>query len=212
MTIKRWGTLATLGALLLGSATANAAWRWPWESPKKPAATATPAAKPTVGIPIPTMVPNAPAAPSGNEQSMIQQLHDVYSQEIANAKLAVSKGSDSRVKSYASKILSEDQAFDSQLQARAKAIGYSLQNRQNVAGTDFASLSGPAFDAAFLSRSLQDLSSIRASFASFKEQESDRGFHSQLSTAFDQLVAQHEEAKALHDQIRNSNRGSVGNY
>ena len=165
----------------------------------------------------PAPAPQYPAQPGNNgpvcntmDRGMLESLHSLDVEQIALANLALQRSGDRRVRDYASQVDRDQRFLDDALFRRASELGVRLDDRAAAYTADLQYLSGPAFDVAYLERSIDGYDRVRPSFADFKERTGG-GFHQALARSFDDLVRLREIAKPLHDDIRNASRGGYDN-
>lgn len=190
--------LAALATLLFAStAHAGVTVRLPWEKPRHER--------------------RAPAPSYENDRSygdryetsedayFLQRMHASLQEEMALANAVRHENRIPEVRRFAERTLAETAAFDDDLRRRAAEMGVRLDS--------------PRFDARFVSRmgdgemaiewlrtSMDIVKRDRFYWSEFKKQESDRRFHDTLQHHWNYMVERRDDAKDLHDRIRNDER------
>ena len=217
-----WIGAALVGGLLLGAAPANADVRWPWESPdKKEKKERNPVPPKTSATRVPG--PGAKATPAFNgtaqDQEMLPRLTGYYQKQLDLADRSVQSG-DAEVRSFALKLQRESERALGILNEEARSKGLALRPHVRASVNDRLQQAGrtgglrgvpnaPAAppDIEFLTAVMANIKEIRPDFADYKAQHSDRAVAQELRRLFDdELVPDYDEAKALHDRIRNQAR------
>ena len=233
------------GGMLLSAASAEAAFRWPWEKrqeDKRPAPTAPVPRRDLPGKnpggntnPLPNAGNPLPKTQAQHEDApILQKLHEMNLEQVEMAEVALLRAANPKVKQFAQSLLNDHREADRVIRERAKTLSVTLREErkavtliearkqvgrmpgQTVAdaverskGADeLADLSGAEFDTTYLARSMELYDLVRAEFAAFKASESG-AFHDQLAAQFDKLVKYRDQAKQLHDTIRNDNRETL---
>lgn len=226
-----WVAAMALGGSLLAGP-ANAEFRWPWEKPdrgKKPV--------PTAAQPQPTAAaPQQQGSALPQEEAFLQKLHELNLEEIALGELAVRKAIDSDVKHYATMLVADHKQADATLKAHVQKMGWRLNEpaprlhspvirlpgaprsdlpAANAKVEKLEPLQGESFKREFFQTMVDGHDALIPELAAFKEQESDRAFHSELVKIFDSVKHHRKEAKRLLDasygrkDVRGSDRDDV---
>lgn len=220
----RWVGIAAVGGLLLGANPARADVRWPWESDKKEKKEKTePTTKTTTTrVPRPGATPAPKFTGTAQDQQMLPRLAEYYQRQLDLSDRALD-ATNPQVRSFAQKLQRESERALGVINEEARSKGLVLEPHVRVAvvdrlrqagrsrglGTAPAPAPAPAAttDQEFLSAVLANIQQIRPDFAAYKEQNSDRALGQELGRLFnDELVPGYEEAKALHDRVRNDAR------
>ena len=206
-----------LGGLLLSAAPAKAEVRWPWESPdkkekkepKKPETS-------TTRVPGPSATPAPQFKGTAQDREMLPRLVGYYEKQLDLADRAVQSG-DAQVRSFALKLQGESERALGILNQEARENGLTLKPHVRASVSDRLQQAGrlgragnlpeAPTDLEFLRASMANIQEIRPAFAAYKEQHGDRAFQHELGRLFnEELVPDYEEAKSLHDRVRNAGR------
>lgn len=201
----RWVGAVLLGCLLLGAGPATAAdWRWPWEAPeKKEKKEKKSEAKPVLQA-------------TEEDREMLPRLADYYQRQLDLADRGI-QSEDARVRSFARKLQRESERALGILNEQSRKRGLAVKPHVRAAVSERLRQAGrigakprttpDATDLEFLRAVMSNMKEIRPEFADYKEQQADRAFAQELDRLFDdELVPDYDEAKLLHDRVRNEER------
>lgn len=226
--MKMIGTML-LGGMLLSATPAAAEIRWPWEKPKsktekteKNEPTTTTRTKTQVPVATPAVTPNGNAR--AEDRDMLPKLAAFYSEQLDLADKAVKSSSDAQVRTFAQKLQNDSERALGVVNERARHLGVMIKPhvrvslaeklRQsgragglNTGKPDAPTAASAASDLEFLREVMANIQEIRPQFATYKEQNPDRQIAGELDRLFnDELVPTYDEAKTIHDRVRNQNR------
>lgn len=224
---RKWVGTMLVGGLLLGAMPAGAAeFRWPWEKPKDKKESTEKKTTTTRSTPAPVATPAA--TPNENarveDRQMLPKLADFYAKQLDLADAAVKNAHDAQVKQFAQKLQRDSERSLGTINEHARSMGVPLKPHVRVSLADKLRQSGrtgglnttrgttpvtgsAATDLEFLRTVMANIQEIRPELANYKSGTSDKGMHADLGRLFDdELVPTYEEAKALHDRIRNASR------
>lgn len=193
----------TAAAVSLIAFDAGAGWRDPWEKPREERERREPypTGRAPYGYP-PPRADHPPAHPDAYAAT-VDRLHRASAEEVALARHARAQAWDPATRAYADRVLAEVGAFQHTLQRRAAELRIPLSPvhvahpRHRFDWRD---------DVAYLRRSMDLVASIRPAFHDFKSRERDRSFRHALTRHWHDLVYRRDDAKSLHDEIRNRER------
>lgn len=227
---RRWiGAALVLG--LLGASPASAQFRWPWEKPEKdekkekvePAETPTSTRTRTQ----PQIPPRTDAQFSGEDEDreMLPRLAAYYREQLDLSDRALASSRNAEVKDLAERLNGDAERALGVINERARELNLALAPHVRAGLADKLRQAGgrrglgtrpgddrnekwnAQEDIAFLDEVMANVAEVRADFASYKEQEREDEFRKDLARLFDdELVPLHDDAKALHDRIRNESR------
>lgn len=211
----RWIGAALVGGLLLGASPAGAAdWRWPWEKPKEKKEKVEPQRGKTTREPSPQGSPAPQFTGRAEDREMLPRLAKFYETQLDLADRAIASTSDPEVKQFARQLQRESEQALGTVHEMARDVGLPLRPHVRAALAERLEQSGrpgraakpQVTDEQVLQSLMENMQQIRADFAAYKE-GADRETSKQLGTLFDdQLVPNYDEAKALHDRVRNETR------
>lgn len=224
MRTKWIGTLV-LGGLLLGATPAAADVRWPWEKPKSktekkektPTTTRT-----KTDVPAPAATPAPKTEARAEDRDMLPKIAAYYQEQLDLADAAVRDAKDPQVKAFAEKLQGESERALGVINENARDMGIVIKPHVRVSLAEKLRQSGragrlgrpeqtqpqdSASDLEFLRQVMANIQEIRPEFATYKEQNTNRDMQQELGRLFnDELVPRYDEAKALHDRVRNAAR------
>lgn len=182
---------------------ASAGWRNPWEKPDDERERREP--HPTSRAPYGYPPPRAEHRPAHHDAyaATLDRLHRASAEEVALARHARAHAWDPATRAYADRVLAEVGAFRHSLERRAAELRIGLSPvRVDLPRHRFEWRD----DLAYLRRSMDLVASIRPEFNDFKAREADRHFRQALTRHWHDLVYRRDDAKSLHDEIRNRER------
>jgi hypothetical protein len=191
--------LAALATLLFATnAHAGVTVRLPWEKPRHERR-----------APAPTYERNDPyygdRYATSEDVYFLQRMHASLQEEMALADAVRHENRIPEVRRFAERTLAETSAFDDDLRRRAADLGVRLDAPRF--DTRFAGRMGDGEMAIeWLRTSMDIVKRDRFYWSEFKKQESDRRFHDTLQHHWNDMVDRRDDAKDLHDRIRNSER------
>lgn len=216
---RRWiGAAVVLG--LLGAAPASADIRWPWEKPKK-----DDKKKERVEPTPTTSRTEREAAFRGDarDREMLPKLAKYYQEQLDLSDRAITATRNADVKRFAQRLNDDAERALGIINERARELKLELEPhvradladklRRQAGGRQGLGTRRPDRnwdadqDVAFLRDVMANVKDVRSDFADYKAQEQKGEFHDELARLFDDdLVPLHEDAKKLHDRIRNESR------
>lgn len=211
----RWIAAALVGGLLLGASPAGAAdWRWPWEKPKEKKEKVEPQKGKTTREPRARGTP-APFTGRAEDREMLPRLAKFYETQLDLADRAVASTDDPEVKQFTRQLQRQSEQALGTVHEMAREVGLPMRPHVRAALAERLEQSGrpgeakkaeTMTDEQVLQSLMENMQQIRADFAAYKE-GADRETSQALGKLFDdQLVPNYDEAKALHDRVRNETR------
>src|SRR5688500_10129958 len=190
---------------MLAASNAHAAveFRWPWEK-------ATPRSerndRNTRREPIPQHEPPVYRERGSSEDAaFLIRMHESLQEEMAFADAVRRENRIREVRDFAERTLAETRAFDEDIRRRAQELGIRLDERRYDARS-LAKMHDADMAVEWLRLSMDVIGRDRFYSSEYKTRESNRAFHSVLSMHWDRMVDRRDDAKYLHDRVRNEER------
>lgn len=212
MRTARWIGAAVVGGLLLSASPAGAVdWRWPWEKPKDKKEKKEKPETPPLERQRGTKFTGRP-----EDREMLPRLARFYGEQLDLADRAVSDARDPEVKAFGRRLQRQSERALGVVNEQARSVGLDLKPHVRASLAEKVRQSGrlgrtrqrakTMTDLEILRGVMENIEEIRPEFAEYKE-GSDPETAKKLGRLFDdELVPNYDEAKALHDRVRNETR------
>lgn len=135
----------------------------------------------------------------------LRRMHASLREEMAFADAVRRENRIPEVRRFAERTLAETRAFDEDLRRRAADLGIRLDDSRYDA-RDLTRLGDGEMAVEWLRLSMDVVERDRYYWSEFKKAESNRAFHDVLQYHWDHMVDRRDDAKDLHDRIRNDMR------